>query len=290
MAYKFTLDTTNPYEHITRTFGDIPRIPSYTFEERKVGLWHLKPFKCGEVAGWWSSFSDQATFNNGNNIALIRDSVTVMSVTPLETESHLLPNYAARGNVVIAGLGLGMITINLLKKKVVTKITVLEIDEAVISLYPNVLSGADKQLWLDSIASGRLTVIKHDCLKPISKETKTRIGNVDYMWVDIWNVIGDKDALSITQFIQSQIKAKAVDFWTQEFIWLSDIISVPLFHEKPLKVFRKWLDDTNLPLTARTETTNKQRLLLDLSLVVAGLQTREQQAKQKRAAYFLSNR
>lgn len=285
MAYQFTLDETKPVQHITKTFGTIPRIPQYRMEDKSFGDWKLKTFKLGLAQGYWSTVSNQSEASGGNNIALIKNGETVMSVTPMECESHLIPCNNAKGNVVIAGLGLAMITINLLEKKAVKKITVLEIDDGIIDLYPDILAGKDHKLWCDNIASGRLQIIKQDCTKPISAEIKKKIGRTDYLWADTWNTLGCATSLPLTQMLQKEIKAKQVDFWGMEFVWIGDLVSEPLFKTNPLKAFRKWIDDTGLPLTALTYNGYKQRLSLDLSLIIGKLAIRSIKEQQNKSIF-----
>ncbi|PSW30847.1 hypothetical protein C9J21_18340 [Photobacterium phosphoreum] len=271
MTYKFTLNKEKPVEHIIKTFGSIPLVPNYNLIEQAVGKWQINTFDCGLTSGYWSAESNQCCRKGHKSLALSRDGTVVMSLTPMELESHLIPYNEAKGNVVIAGLGLAMITINLLSKRTVKKITVLEIDDTVISLYPEILADKDKQLWIDNIDSGRLQIIKQDCTQIIPNDIKTKIGRVDYMWVDTWDVIGSDSSLPITQYLQNELKATTVDFWSMEFFWISELIKDPLFKQNPLKSFRQWIDTTGLPLSVKNMSTHKQRMLLDLSIITASI-------------------
>ena len=127
-----------------------------------------------------------------------------------------------RGHVVVAGLGLGMITLNLLAKQSVRKLTLLEVDGELIDNFPALLAGGARKLWGDAIATGRLQVLQVDCKKPFSKVVKDAIGRVDYMWVDIWPTLGSYEALEDTRFLCKQLKPRVCDYWGIEL----DVISL----------------------------------------------------------------
>jgi len=86
----------------------------------------------------------------------------------------------ARGNVLIAGLGIGMILIPLLKDKEVKKITVIEMEQELINLIFPKIKKYDK--------SNKLEVIQGDITKiDLPKEQK-----FDVIYFDIWDgVCGD---------------------------------------------------------------------------------------------------
>lgn len=65
---------------------------------------------------------------------LSRNQTTVMSTTPMEKRTHWEIRTKAHGHVLINGLGLGCILNELVKKKEVTRITVVELDADLIAL------------------------------------------------------------------------------------------------------------------------------------------------------------
>lgn len=100
----------------------------------------------------------------------------VMSDTDAEIHDFLDFVTAARGTVIVAGLGLGVVTQALLAKPSVKHVTVVEIDGDVIELvHPH-------------IASDRLTVVKADVRK------NKPCGRYDFGWLDIWDSICGDDA------------------------------------------------------------------------------------------------
>lgn len=97
----------------------------------------------------------------------------VMSDTPDEMRDHRYAVSRARGHVLINGLGIGMVLTNVLKKPEVTAVTVVEIDEDVISLVgPN-------------YSDPRVTII-HASAFDYKPPKGVRYGAV---WHDIWDSI-----------------------------------------------------------------------------------------------------
>ncbi|WP_318515654.1 hypothetical protein [Photobacterium leiognathi] len=283
MSYSFTLCQRDPFRHISKNFGKLPTFPKFEINPSSVlaNNWIIQEFPLSTLnTGYFSNLSDQGSDINYRSIALLNDKhETVMSLTPIEAESHLFPLENAKGTVVIAGLGLGMITHNLLKKKACKKIFVLEIEQDVIDLFPNCLSKNDRELWQSNIDSGRLKIIKHDITKPFTTDLKRMIGNrVDYLWVDTWNTIGDESALPLTQYLQSQVNASVVDFWTFEFCIAHDLFvkKTALFKLDPITALREWVTESQLPLSIASMSKHKQKLFLDLAIMVLNRSIQQQ--------------
>jgi hypothetical protein len=105
---------------------------------------------------------------------------TVMSNTPMEVRTHRGAVYAARGRVLIAGLGMGMVLEAILEKPDVRSVVVVEIDPDVIAL---VGPHFDQHL-----ATGRLQIVQADIFtwKPDSEDS------FNFWWFDIWtDICGD---------------------------------------------------------------------------------------------------
>lgn len=276
--YSFTLSQTDATRQIIKTFGSIPTFPRFKSNSESVlpNNWKIKEFQLEDlVVGYFSTLTDQGQDIDYKSIALLNEKdETVMSLTPLEAESHLFALNNAKGTVVVAGLGLGMITHNLLKKKSVKKLVVLEKEQHIIDLFPNCLVKNDLELWQSNLASGRLTIVKQDITKPLSDVVKRKIGKrVNYMWVDTWNHIGDDIALPLTQYLQSQIKADMVDYWTFEYCIAHDLFvkKTMLFKLDPVKALREWIDESQLPLSISSMSKHKQKLFIDFSIMVLNL-------------------
>lgn len=100
----------------------------------------------------------------------------MMSDTPMErsTNKDFISN--ANGDVLIFGLGLGLIILPLLNAEDVKSITVIEIDKNLIKIVSPVLSQHDKK--------GKLNIVHRDCFefyKDIPKNKK-----YDCIYGDIW--------------------------------------------------------------------------------------------------------
>ena len=98
----------------------------------------------------------------------------VMSDTPAERYDHSWFVRRAKDHVLINGLGIGMCLAAVLQKLEVTKVTVIEISEELISLVgPHYL------------ADSRVEII-HSCAFDYTPPKNTRYGAV---WHDIWDAI-----------------------------------------------------------------------------------------------------
>lgn len=100
----------------------------------------------------------------------------VMSDTPAEMDDHIEPITRARGHVLIAGLGIGMVAEACLRHPDVTKVTVVELSTDVISL----VGGYLEDKWGEKIE-----IIWDDILEwePPKGE------NYGMAWFDIWDDI-----------------------------------------------------------------------------------------------------
>ncbi len=196
---------------IDKHFSGFPYVSDYIKEDVAINEWTVKRFELNGAAGYFSAFND-----SGDGIALLKGSVPWMSVTPLEIESHFMAQHSAKGHVVIAGLGLGMITMSLLRKARVDKVTVLEISQDLIDSFGSILIGKSKDLYEESLNNGRLEIIQCDCESPLSNEVLSKVKGCDYAWIDTWERLGDEKSLGKVVYLQEQIKAKTVDFWGME--------------------------------------------------------------------------
>lgn len=95
----------------------------------------------------------------------------IMTNTPAEVKDHIQFIRKARGKVLVAGLGLGMVLHELLRNPNITKVTVVEISKEVIEL--------TGKFYVDP----RLEIINDDIFKFIPS------CKYDYGWYDIWNYI-----------------------------------------------------------------------------------------------------
>lgn len=122
-----------------RTINDI--IPSVSVPEGSSGSWRVQRFTVSEDDAKLHNM--RAAFRPGgaNDIIepgaytrLMRGATVVMSDTPMEKRDHVPFVHAARGHVLIHGLGLGMALAAILEKPEVERVTVIEKSPDVISL------------------------------------------------------------------------------------------------------------------------------------------------------------
>lgn len=134
-----------------------------------------------------------------------------MSLTMMELESQGYQSNLAKGEVVVAGLGMGVLTWNLLKNPKVTRVTVLEKSPDVIKLIGDALP----ELWFSS----HLEVINVD-----AKEWKAEDRKVDLLIADIWPDLGASEAVDDVIQMLSNVKARRVAWWGQEFDIVSELM------------------------------------------------------------------
>lgn len=112
----------------------------------------------------------------GSYTGLFRGDTLVMSDTPDEIKDHMGVINSARGNVYVAGLGLGMVTRAILEKDTVDKVTVVELSPDVIKLVGTEL----KEKYGD-----RLEIVNANAMTWLPPDgTK-----YDLAWFDIWDTI-----------------------------------------------------------------------------------------------------
>lgn len=250
-------------ENLETIFKGLPQPPEYVTDATNVAGWDIRYQKnMNDMLGYFLPLSKMK-----HNIALLRDGETWMSVTPLEIESHLLAQASAKGNVVVAGLGLGVIAYSLLQKAAVKKLTVLEYDGELIKHFDTILGEDAKQQWNSALASGRLQVIECDCKQPISSATKQAIGRVDYLWVDIWKILGTPEALHDTRFLCKQLKARMCDYWGMELEVISFMEKLAL-KPKPKEVY-KAIEALKLPTSALQFNKTQKKTYADLVIMAA---------------------
>lgn len=137
-----------------------------------------------------------------------------MSTAPMELESQSHHLYAARGNVIVGGLGLGALVYNLLLKPAVQSVTVIERDPEVLLL----MKGVMRSKWLRGPIRDKLVLIEGDALK---FKTSDRF---DIALIDIWEKAGDAALRPDMQQISKNVGAGAYAGWGQEWDFMSWLI------------------------------------------------------------------
>jgi len=128
-----------------------------------------------------------------------------MSDTPMEVKTASAAIHKARGNVLVAGLGLGYVVYHMAKKKSVTSITVIEKDREIIKL-----------IWphLRKHIGHKVKVIQADIY-----EWKPGKQRFDYAWFDIWKTPDDFSynhaAPVLVELFRKNCSPDKMGFWSQ---------------------------------------------------------------------------
>ena len=147
---------------------------------RISGEWSIEPFEVTINEAKMEKV--RALFNGGRGVpagkytALKRNNQIIMSDTPDEIKDHFSIIRAAKDNVLINGMGLGVVLQACLNKDSVTHVTVIEQSEDVISLIGD---------YYKNIYGDRLTII-HDDAFAYKPPINIKYGAV---WHDIWDNI-----------------------------------------------------------------------------------------------------
>lgn len=144
----------------------------------------------------------------GRYCILTVGSDVMMSNTPMERRSNRAVVHHARGDVLIAGLGLGMILLPILAKPEVTSVTVIEKSQAVIRL---VAPGIYSQQ-----GSEKLTIVYQD----VFDWRPTAGTKYDTLYFDIWPFINEDNLDEMDDlhkiFRRFRRKGSWMDSWMRE--------------------------------------------------------------------------
>ncbi|NFI08704.1 hypothetical protein FDF97_16160 [Clostridium botulinum] len=133
----------------------------------------------------------------GEYVTLTCKGEVVMSNTPMEKRTNAYFVQHAHGDILIAGLGIGLIVLAIQNKKEVKSITVIEKSSDVIDLVA-------KQLPLNS----KVKIINADIFKWKSEKNK-----YDVIYLDIWNYINsdvyEKEMKPLKERCKDYLKSKS---------------------------------------------------------------------------------
>lgn len=105
------------------------------------GIANIEHFEVSESESRFSALRPQEYVPKGKYVRLYVNGRLFMSDTHMEKRTNLDVILKAHGDVLIAGLGIGMILIPILQDKRVTSVTVLELSQDVIDLVEPALRG-----------------------------------------------------------------------------------------------------------------------------------------------------
>lgn len=150
-----------------------------------------------------------------------------MSNGMLELESHAWHLHCARGNVLVAGLGMGMFAHAAAAKPEVRRVVVVERDPDVITLMKQATDFSD---WEHR---HKIHIVEGDALaveSAASVEEAFAGLRPDYLYADIWPVFPDPAAPGHTRRMTEIFRPMRAGWWGQELefgLWLNSI------HEEP---------------------------------------------------------
>ena len=127
--------------------------------------------------GWGGDWT-----NPGRYARLLVNGAVVMSDTDMEIRSNFGAVMDARGDVLVGGLGLGMVVLPMIRKPEVRSVTVVEINEDVMNLVGSALLRhlSDGEDWI------KLAFVLGD----VEKWRPSTGGRIfDYIYFDIWSNI-----------------------------------------------------------------------------------------------------
>ena len=167
--------------HVTTPDGEsgLWAIQSFEVTKEEAERFNMRQFFQGKF---------RHTIDEGKYKRLIhKERGVIMSNTPMEVWTNMAFIRAAKDDILINGLGLGMLLHALLPKPEVTSITVVEIEQDVVNL--------TAPHFQEHINSGRLKIVVADCFKHIPPKGQ-KYGAV---WHDIWDNFSDDNLFQMTK-------------------------------------------------------------------------------------------
>lgn len=167
---------------------------STILKEGKVGSFEIKKkvIRKGTVLNMYNSKEGRITKGEYQFdyplVTLDKDGHTWMSDSQLELESAIGAVVAARGDVLVGGLGIGLLPTFIKDKRSIKRIDIVELHQEVIDLV------------FSQIASKKMRIIKDD----IYHYLDTTLNRYDFIHIDIWGTI----TAPIKEIDNAQGKAK----------------------------------------------------------------------------------
>jgi|AGTN01.1.fsa_nt_gi Spermidine synthase len=134
---------------------------------------------------------------------LARDSITWMSLVPMEVESQMPHLAVASGTVVICGLGLGLMAYAVAARKAVSRVIVVERDPEVADMFRE-FSAFDT--WPQR---SKVELVLADA-------REFRFGGADFLYVDIWPFYRMDTMIQDMKAIHRNVPAPRCGYWGQE--------------------------------------------------------------------------
>lgn len=200
-------------------------IPAY--REVSAGMWSLKKVKDVAQFGYFADWQGR-----GDIDALNHDQTVWMTSARDEVDSQAPHIATASGHVVVMGAGMGIAVYNLLMKKDVSRVTLVEREPLVFDLL-RAASGLD--YWR---GAEKLRVEICDALDYVSDSP------VDHLYADIWATPGEPRSIPDMQRMQTNLQPRQCGWWGQELNFLDWLNGA----EPTLDAYRNFAGETGLRL------------------------------------------
>jgi spermidine synthase len=211
--YYTDLHTIYPTEELK---SETYTINSFVLTEEKIRFEEIRNYRNSWLTrGLKADFPYVRLIKNGDGV--------MMSDTPMERNTNKEFIQKANGDVIIFGLGLGLVIIPLLKKENVTSILVVELYQDLIDLVEPILKQHDLE--------DKLTIVQGDCFEFHNKMPKGR--KFDSIYGDIWIDI-DTDNYEQMKTLTKNWKNRVNRENKESFIthWMKDHLKYEIQKEK----------------------------------------------------------
>ena len=172
--------------------------------DEKIGDWEISSFKIDEFYAKARNLfikNPLMKLKAGEYKKLTNKNCIVMSNTPMEQITHIKAINNAHGNVLIAGLGLGMFLHNIKNKKNIESITVIEYSNEVIQMVGKYFKEYDK-------------------IKIINENIFDYIPNIkfDFAFFDIWSDISEENRKDFQILKEKFSEINEIICWSEDIL------------------------------------------------------------------------
>ena len=179
-------------------------------KEEKIGDWEISSFKIDEFYAKARNLfikNPLMKLKAGEYKKLTNKNSIVMSNTPMEQITHIKAINNARGNILVAGLGLGMYLYNIKDKKNIESITVVEYSDEVIQMVGKYFKEYDK-------------------IKIIKDNIFDYIPNIkyDFAFFDIWSDISEENRKDFQILKEKFSEIKEIICWSEDILDIDKIL------------------------------------------------------------------
>ena len=163
--------------------------PYQTFAYDEISV--TTDYKEYSAIGYFKKPFSYLALCEGNNIWMSLNPNEIETMKPFINKGH--------GNVLVLGLGMGYVPFMMALKDEVKHITIIEKDQNIINLFNNLL-------FPHFINKNKITIIKDDAIKYVSKNNK-----YDYIFADLWHTPED----GLESYIKLKRINKDIDCWLE---------------------------------------------------------------------------